>query len=247
MRVHLLIYFIVLTMGVTAQSGFLEEQKRYSRVRNALEQKQQHIDAQLRANGLHKDSLHLLLIAYKAEKRIDIYAKKREDVCYSKIGSYPVCRSSGSLGPKRKQGDKQVPEGFYHIDRYNPASNYHLSLGINYPNDADKKKSAAPNPGGDIFIHGSCVTIGCLPVTDDKIQEIYLYAVYARNNGQTKIPVYIFPFEMTDKNLNDYSGRYSKDTALTQFWRNLKQGYDSFMQDKQALKISIDTNGDYLF
>lgn len=70
-----------------------------------------------------------------------------------------------------------------------------MSLGLNYPNLSDRKKSKATNLGGDIFIHGDCVTIGCLPMTNELIKEIYLYAIYAKNNGQEKIPVYIFPIQ----------------------------------------------------
>lgn len=166
---------------------------------------------------------------------------------YKLIAAYDICASSGQLGPKRKQGDRQVPEGFYTIDRFNPASNFYLSLGVNYPNRSDRKKSDAADPGGDIFIHGSCVTIGCLPMTDSKIKEIYLYAVYARNNGQNDIPVYIFPFRMTDGNFQTYKNRYAKNRELTDFWTNLKTGYDKFIAEKKALKVSVDNSGDYLF
>jgi murein L,D-transpeptidase YafK len=151
------------------------------------------------------------------------------------------------LGPKREEGDYQVPEGFYYIDRFNPASSYYLSLGINYPNLSDRRKSTATNPGGDIFIHGSCVTIGCIPMTDDKIKEIYLYAINAKNNGQNKIQVYIFPFRMTDQNFNRFRKEYSNNTGLIDFWTNLKTGYDKFEKYKKELDISVNDAGDYVF
>ena len=122
-----------------------------------------------------------------------------------------------------------------------------MSLGINYPNQSDRKKSNASNSGGDIFIHGSCVTIGCLPMTDDKIKEIYLYAVFARNNGQNDIPVYIFPFRMTDTNFQTYQNRNTRNRELTDFWANLKIGYDKFVSEKKALKVSVDNSGNYQF
>jgi murein L,D-transpeptidase YafK len=151
------------------------------------------------------------------------------------------------LGPKRRNGDRQVPEGFYHIDRFNPFSNFYLSLGINYPNPSDRKKSRAQRLGGDIFIHGSCVTIGCLPMTDDKIREIYLYAVHARNNGQTNIPVYIFPFRMTEGNFETYKQKYRQNQELIAFWTNLKTGFDKFERTKEALHISVNKDGNYDF
>ncbi len=112
---------------------------------------------------------------------------------------------------------------------------------------SDKKKSKAKNPGGDIFIHGECVTIGCLPMTNNKIKEIYLYAVYARSSGQQKIPVYIFPFKMSEQNFNKYKKQYQHNIELLKFWTNLKKGYDKFHQNKKTLKISFAANGDYIF
>jgi murein L,D-transpeptidase YafK len=81
-----------------------------------------------------------MLLAYKEEQELELYAKNKAEVTFKKIARYSICQKSGQLGPKRKQGEDQVPEGFYHIDRFNPASFYHLSLGINYPNAADQKK-----------------------------------------------------------------------------------------------------------
>ena len=95
--------------------------------------------------------------------------------------------------------------------------------------------------------YGSCVTIGCLPMTDDKIKEIYLYAVFARNNGQNNIPVYIFPFRMTDNNFQTYKKRYSKNQELIDFWANLKIGYDKFLSEKKLLNETVDKSGDYQF
>ncbi|MDX5346498.1 MAG: L,D-transpeptidase family protein, partial [Hymenobacteraceae bacterium] len=189
----------------------------------------------LKANNINPGELNILFVAYKAELELELYAKKNSENTYRKIQTYYVCERSGNLGPKRKQGDLQVPEGFYHIDRFNPISNFYLSLGINYPNQSDRKKGTANNLGGDIFIHGACVTVGCLPMTDDKIKEIYLYAVQAKHNGQNQIPVYIFPFRMTNQNVSLYTESYSNEEELLSFWKNLKPGYDKFETTKQEL------------
>ena len=98
-----------------------------------------------------------------------------------------------------------------------------------------------------VYAHGSCVTIGCLPMTDDKIKEIYLYAVFARNNGQNNIPVYIFPFRMTETNFQAYQNQYSQNRELIDFWTNLKIGYDKFVLEKKALGVSVDNSGNYQF
>lgn len=231
----------------TMQTDFLSDQKRYKRVRHAIEKKGSKVKAHLLSKHLNAENLNILFVSYKKEQELEIYAKTKQEDEYSKIATYDICRASGKLGPKRKQGDYQVPEGFYFIDRFNPASNFYLSLGLNYPNKSDKIKSTAKDPGGDIFIHGSCVTVGCMPMTDDKIMEIYLYAVYAKNNGQKEIPVYSFPFKMNDANFKAYSKVYKNNIELLNFWSELKIGYDSFMECKTELKVKIDQKGKYIF
>jgi len=231
----------------TADTNFLEQQKQYARVRAALQNKEGALDRALAAHGLKRGDLNILVVAYKAEAILEIYAKASGETRYRKLVSYPICANSGRLGPKRQKGDRQVPEGFYQIDRFNPASSYHLSLGINYPNAADMLKTRAADPGGDIFIHGNCVTIGCLPMTDRVIEEIYLYAVYARNGGQKGIPVYVFPFRMTQENMKKYGTAYRNVPEMLVFWRNLKQGYDKFIESGKALEIRVLENGDYGF
>lgn len=234
-------------LSVHKPLNFLEDQLRFERVRNASLEKESKLKTSLLTNGLTLSDLNVIFVAYKASDLLEIYGKSKTETKYKKIMSYPICARSGVLGPKRKMGDYQVPEGFYHIDRFNPTSSYYLSLGINYPNLSDKRKSTFSNLGGDIFIHGSCVTIGCLPMSDDAIKEIYLLAVHARNNGQTTIPVYVFPFEMSNQHWKTYQLMYSDQLALLNFWKNLKEGYDQFQYEKKVLKFSISTNGDYIF
>lgn len=244
-QVILLIIFVQhLAAG---QSTFLKDQKRYPRVRAAIAEKQEEIVSTLQNKDLSVDDFQLLIVAYKAEDRLVLYGKKRNASAHQVIASYEICSKSGSLGPKRQQGDYQVPEGFYYVDRFNPASNFHLSLGLNYPNLSDRRKSTFDRLGGDIFIHGDCVTIGCLPMTDDVIKDIYLYAIHARNNGQQQIPVYVFPFEMTEENMASYSEKFADNQTLLSFWANLKPGYEKFHQNKQRLNVSVAANGDYLF
>jgi murein L,D-transpeptidase YafK len=231
----------------SAQSGFLAQQQQFARVKAAQQCKKDVLARSLGAKGLASDDINILIVAYKAEALLEVYAKKSGAPGYKMLASYPVCAASGGLGPKRKQGDRQVPEGFYHIDRFNPASSYHLSLGIDYPNAADRLKTSATDPGGDIFIHGSCVTVGCLPMSDDKIKEIYIYAVYARDSGQTRIPVYIFPFRMTPENMEKYGRVYHSKPDLLYFWENLRAGYELFMENGMPLVVGVNRNGDYTF
>lgn len=240
------IVFTIALFGIVVilafQPDFLSEQKKYPRVRTAYEQKEKAIKTDLKNHSVDINSLNILIVAFKAEQKLILYAKNKNDGTYKKISTYDICSSSGGLGPKRKQGDGQVPEGFYHIDRFNPSSSFYLSLGIDYPNQSDKKKSKASNLGGDIFIHGDCVTIGCMPMTDEKIKEIYIYALQAYQIGQKKIPVYIFPFEMTNSKLEQY-----KSNSNIAFWRNLKKGYDTFNKSTKELNIVVNEQGDYVF
>jgi len=232
--------------SLSIQNDFVSDQKKYARVRETIQEKEKILKDNLTSLGLNLTNFNLLLVAYKASNELDLYVKKKSEEKYTKLISYNICSKSGELGPKRKQGDYQVPEGFYHIDRFNPTSTFHLSLGINYPNSSDRIKSKASNLGGDIFIHGNCVTIGCLPMTDDCIKEIYLYAVHAKNNGQNKIPVYIFPFRLNDILFNEVKSIYN-NTEMINFWANLKEGHDLFEKEHKELKIKVNSNGDYVY
>ena len=229
------------------QTSFLTEQKKFERIRSAFSEKQDIIEKMLVENQINIGNVNLLFVAYKDNDLLEVFAKNKQETKYKKIHSYTICSRSGKLGPKKRLGDGQVPEGFYNINRFNPKSNFYISLGLNYPNVSDTRKSKESNLGGDIFIHGSCVTIGCLPMTDNYIKEIYLLAVYAKNNGQDKIPVYIFPFKMTDQNLTSYKTKYQENKELIFFWDNLKIGYDKFIKEQKELTIKVSENGDYKY
>lgn len=234
-------------MSFLGYTDFLTEQRKFERVRQAIDEKQSILVERLKGVKLTIDNFHILLIAYKDEDVLELWVRNKSDQAFQKLNTYPVCARSGSLGPKRKSGDNQVPEGFYYVDRFNPKSNFHLSLGLSYPNKSDRLKATASDPGGDIFIHGDCVTIGCLPMTDDKIKEIYSYAVFAKNNGQRHIPVYTFPFRMTSQNMVLYRERFNSHPDVLRFWTDLKPGFDLFEKTRKELKIEIDDTGRYEF
>lgn len=211
------------------------------RVATAIAEKSDIIVENLTKNHLKKDDFNILLVAFKDLDKLELYAKKASDSSYKRIQTYPVCARSGILGPKKKEGDKQVPEGFYSINRFNPKSLFYLSLGLNYPNNYD---TAQGYTGSDIFIHGKCQTVGCLPMTDDLIKEIYLYALWAKDNGQNDIPVYIFPFEMTEQNMLKHQKDVDENTYA--FWTNIQEGYTKFNRDFKKLSVAIDSKK-YIF
>jgi murein L,D-transpeptidase YafK len=209
------------------------------RVKNAYDEKEESLKKAFKSKALDWH-FNLYIRVFKAEKELEIWVFNKDSFHFFK--TYPVCEMSGTLGRKYKQGDKQVPEGFYTIERFNPKSNFHLSLGLNYPNQADAFFLDKSNPGGDIFIHGDCVSVGCMAMTDDKIKEIYLLASEAKKFGQNNIPVHVFPFKMTADNFQKYSTEFPQWVS---FWQVLQKQYDYFEKDKRLLPVTISEIGEY--
>lgn len=241
------ILFFFITASTFSQSGFKKQQKLYKRVREAYTEKEKYLKQLYKEKGIDTLASYIYIRGFKHERILEVWAKNKNDTAYTHIINYDFCSFSGKLGPKRKQGDMQVPEGFYYIDRYNPYSNFHLSLGLNYPNKSDRILGDKYNLGGDIFIHGSCCTIGCIPITDDKINELFLITVEAKNSGQIKVPVHIFPAKITDEQIKYLKSKYSENNILLKFWENLKEAYDYFEKHKNPPTVSVDNQGKYIF
>jgi murein L,D-transpeptidase YafK len=239
--------FVFLSFILANLADFKTEQLKNSRVKEAYKEKEEDLKELFKEKGVNFSSQQIFFRSFKAEEEIELWARSSESSTFKLIKTYNICSSSGSLGPKRKQGDNQTPEGFYYIDRFNPNSSFHLSLGVNYPNASDKILGDKTNYGGDIFIHGSCVTIGCIPLTNDKIKEVYITAVEAKTKGQKKIQVHIFPCRLNDKNIKDLKNRYSTNASLIAFWENLKTGYDIFERTQKLPVFTVNTEGKYKF
>ncbi|RCH54406.1 hypothetical protein DJ568_13735 [Mucilaginibacter hurinus] len=239
--------FSLLFISWAIDDDFWLKQKSKARVQAAYKDKEELLTQKLSALGINLNAINILITGFKSEGQLTVYVKKPADIKYTRFAVYSICSSSGILGPKRKARDMQVPEGFYYINRFNPVSSYFLSLGINYPNEADKYRSRTANPGSDIFIHGKCVTEGCLPLTDDKIKELYILAIQAHHSGQQQIPVYIFPFRFDGIIGQRTMENYRDDKYLQSFWTNLKQGYDEFIANRQQLAVQVSTRGTYIF
>ena len=174
---------------------------------------------------------------------MELWAKSDDSTDFRLITEYHFTAFSGQMGPKRRQGDLQIPEGFYHIDRFNPASNFLLSLGLNYPNKSDRIRKSADDPGGDIFIHGNRVTIGCIPIGDCKIEELYIIAVDTRSGGQTKIPVHIFPCQLDNKKI--FESVLADYRQFKSFWEEIYEGYSFFEKHRRLPNTRIDSTGKY--
>jgi len=220
-------------------SSFRKDQMRFERVRNAYEAKENYVKKLLTSNGFNSFDYDLFLRAFKFEELLEVWIKTKNVSEYQLLNTYDFCRSSGSLGPKRMEGDRQIPEGFYHINHFNPKSNFLLSLKVNYPNASDLILSDATSPGSDIYIHGGCQTTGCIPLTNDKIQELYLLSVEAHEAGKN-IPIHIFPTKKFEENLD-------KDDEHFSFWQNLKPGFDFFEENKKLPTFKVNSEGEYTF
>lgn len=242
--------FIFLLLNISSTcftQSFLSQQKQYSRVRNAISSYEDTLKTQLSKFDISSGNLEIFLRAHKFEEELEVWVKNKNNATYQLFKTIPFCTFSGTLGPKRQQGDGQIPEGIYFIDRFNPYSNFHLSMGINYPNNSDRKLGVKNSLGGDIFIHGSCVSIGCISITDPIISQLYLLAVWAKNNGQSKIPVHIFPFKMKVGAIQWVEENFSKYEKHLNFWRNLQPIYQYFENHKKLPQVYINNEGAYYY
>jgi len=229
------------------RNDFKDKQLQYRKVRTAYEEKEEYLKGLLKEKEINNFSFDMFIRAFKDEEKFEVWVKKKNQKTYQLLKTYDICTTSGVLGPKRREGDLQIPEGVYYVNNFNPFSSYYLSLGINYPNASDKILGYKPGLGGNIYIHGSCVTIGCIPLTNDKIKEVYVLAVEAKNSGQNKIPVHIFPYRMNDENNDVFFDEYSHDTTLTSFWNNLIPIYSYFETYKKNPSSRVNKEGIYYF
>ncbi|MET6997953.1 L,D-transpeptidase family protein [Chitinophaga defluvii] len=232
---------------IYGQQSFLDNQKLFPKVGEAYREKEDLLKKEFEKKGLTYPAKYIFIRSFKLDSEMEVWVKNNVADTFRLFKSYRVCTLSGKMGPKRKEGDRQVPEGFYYINDFNPNSNYHLSLGINYPNFSDKILSDQKKPGGEIYIHGSCITIGCIPLTDEFINEVYILAVNAKNAGQDFIPVHVFPVKFGNTRSLDYLGTVSlTDNSSQQFWVELKTAYDYFEKHHKLPVVLVDNKGKYI-
>ena len=243
-----LVFIVANLLGQTAAPAFIDLQKTFPIPGEALQRKQDTLQKQFAAKGLQWPAKYIYIRSFKYDSQLEVWVKNKLKDPFQLFKTYRICALAGTLGPKRMEGDYQVPEGFYYINEFNPRSNYHLSLGINYPNPSDRLFSDSLRPGGDIYIHGSCVTVGCIPVTDEQIEELYILAAYAKDQGKDYIPVHIYPIRYSNKRSVNYLSTLTKsDIPLKTFAEKLESVYDHFEGTHQLPVIMTNTQGDYVF
>ncbi len=203
------------------------------------------------AVGLAYPPAALHLRAFKLERRLEIWAQATKNAArpFVLVATLPILGLSGTPGPKRREGDLQVPEGFYRIDRFNPHSQFYLSLGLDYPNAADLLTADPAHPGANIFIHGGDRSRGCLAIGDDPMAFLYLAALdtAALSGGETS--VHLFPCQMDTSPgwaailaswHADHPGRHT-------FWHTLAEGSRQFERSCCPPHVRVSSAGAYEF
>jgi len=184
-------------------------------------------------------SAPILIRIFKEEAVLEVWKQER-DGRYGLLRSYPICKFSGALGPKEREGDRQAPEGFYEIDRgsLNPFSRNHLAFNIGFPNAYDRSLGRS---GSNLMVHGGCKSVGCYAMTHQRMEEIYGLVREALLSGQGSIPIQAFPFRMTEENM----ALHAADPNMP-FWEMLKVGYDAFAQSGVPPRVAA-CPGSYRF
>ncbi|MFP4165419.1 MAG: L,D-transpeptidase family protein [Chitinispirillaceae bacterium] len=209
-----------------------------SRSKTAIKKVRPKLETRLASQKLAFGSpVHIRI--FKESMELELWIKDKNS--YVLFRTYEICTyGSEGLGPKLKQGDGKAPEGFYKVYPHslNPYSSFHLSFNLGYPNAYDR---AHKRTGSALMVHGSCCSIGCYAMTDESIEEIYALVDAALRNGQKTVPVHIFPFRMTDSNLEDF-----RDWEWFSFWNMLKKGYDLFEDSFIPPRVEV-KKGRYVF
>lgn len=208
-----------------------------ARSRAVIERVAPNLQQALRKRGLAFGA-PVFIRVFKESRELEVWV--RNGVRFDLFRTYSICTFSGGLGPKLKTGDGKSPEGFYFVmpGRMNPASRFHLSFNLGFPNAYDR---AHGRTGSALMVHGNCVSVGCYAMTNRRIEEIYTLADAALREGQPFFRVHVFPFRMTSENMANH--RRSK---WADFWRNLKEGHDYF--DRTGLPPNVEVvSGRYSF
>jgi len=174
----------------------------------------------------------MLVRLFKQEAELEVWKQDRSGR-FALLKTYPICRWSGDLGPKVREGDRQAPEGFYAITpaQMNPQSAYYLSFNTGYPNAYDK---ALGHSGSQLMVHGDCSSRGCYAMTDEQIAEIYSLGRESFFGGQKAFQLQAYPFRMTPVNMAKH-----RNNANMAFWKMIKQGYDHFEVTRQEPKVDF--------
>jgi murein L,D-transpeptidase YafK len=247
-----LVGFLLFAGRLSAQTSasslhFIDYQRSIPKIGELLNRKEDTLMKQFKEKGLSWPARYVYIRSFKYDSQLEVWVKNTREEKYKLFKAYKVCALAGTLGPKRMAGDYQVPEGFYYINEFNPKSEYHLSLGLNYPNASDRILSDSTQPGGDIYIHGSCVTTGCIPITDAQIEELYILAAHAKDMGEDFIPVHIFPVNFNNPRSVDYLNKYLQTfSEYTPFAKSMRSAFYYFEKYREVPFVLVNGKGEYV-
>jgi murein L,D-transpeptidase YafK len=251
-RLFLAFVLVFNVLGVLAQ-GDSDRNVEYTqaqsipKIKDIFTRQEDSLKAQFQRKGLAWPARDIYIRSFKFDAQLEVWVRDRASMPYKFFKTYKVCATPGKLGPKRREGDKQVPEGFYYVNELNPNSNYHLALGINYPNVSDRILSDLAKPGGDIYIHGDCVSVGCIAINDQQIEEVYLLASVARDQGQEFIPVHIFPARFNNNRaMEPLTKVVQENPAYVPFVKTMQSVYYYFEKNRTLPAILINKTGEYV-
>ena len=235
-RLRFVLAIYVLLFGVLALAAW-RYAPRSDRSEAAAKRVRSSMETALHAKGLRWGAPVFIRI-FKEENELELWVD--DGKVFKHFKTWPICKYSGMLGPKLKEGDGQAPEGFYFVprSRMNPRSRFHLSFNLGYPNAYDR---AHKRTGSALMVHGNCVSIGCYAMTDELIEEIYSLCDAALMNGQGFFRVHAFPFRMTEVNMKRHGA-----SKWVNEWENVKGGYDWFEKVKRPPNVTL-SGKQYLF
>ena len=230
-----------------AQTSYVSLQSSSNKATGAYSKVEDSLRKQFEAKKISWPPQQVYVRSFKYDRQVEVWVKGDAAEPFKLFKTYRMCMQSGTIGPKRMEGDYQMPEGFYYINEFKTNSNFHLALGINYPNASDKMLSDAHRPGNDIYIHGGCVSTGCIAISDKPIEELYILTTHAREQGQEFIPVHVFPIKYNVKKSFDYLALATKENQpLQKFAISLKSAFDKFEEKKQLPLILVNKKGEYI-
>ncbi len=199
------------------------------RVSDARARRGEDVAALLKNVGLSVKPTEVYLRVFKKERQVELWAGPKGRPL-TLVKTYTICAASGELGPKRVEGDLQVPEGFYEVPEFNSTSSYHLSMKVSYPNASDRIRSNKSKPGGLIYMHGDCVSIGCIAIEDAQIEEVYLISLDAKARR-----IDIYPTRLTAQAMRELAV-----DPMSTFWQELEPAYTKFEKTKRPAAFQVD-------
>jgi murein L,D-transpeptidase YafK len=244
-----LITLVAVTAALSsfAQNAYVASNRTFIKSSEVSDRVEDSLKKQFEEKKLSWPPQSIYIRSFKYDRVLEVWARNDNKEAFTLFKTYKVCMQSGTMGPKRIEGDYQVPEGFYYINEFNPNSKYHLSLGLNYPNTSDRILSDSDRPGGSIYIHGNCVSVGCIALNDASIEELYTLTNRTKLGGQDFIPVHVFPVKYNIRKSIEFLAESTiGNPAVQKFAIKLKEAFDFFEEKKQLPVIMVNRTGDYI-